>query len=283
MADARILALCADDFGLSDGVDGAIIDLIGRGRLSATSCMVGGQSISRNAASLVATAAGRADIGLHLTFTDLSPLGPMPRFAPAGQPPSLGQLLRRAYTGGLDATEIAAEVGRQIERFGEIFGRAPDFVDGHQHAHLLPPVRASMWQAFRSGQLPKSAWVRNCAEGAPAIRARGIEVPKCLFISLLSSGMAAGADRLGIATNDSFRGITAFRTDQPFGPTFARFLSGPGLKPLAMCHPGLPDHTPDPTDAIPIARTLEYAYFSSDAFAADLAAANLRIGRWGRG
>ena len=37
----RSIRLIADDYGLSPGVSDAILDLIGRGRLTGTSCMTG--------------------------------------------------------------------------------------------------------------------------------------------------------------------------------------------------------------------------------------------------
>jgi hypothetical protein len=95
----------------------------------------------------------------------------------------------------------------------------------------------------------------------------------------LSAGIATTAAKLGVPTNDSFRGVTSFSTDQPFGPAFRRFLDGSGDRPLAMCHPGLSGYPADPTDVIAAARPLEYAYLAGDEFAEDLAAANVVIRR----
>ncbi len=46
-ATPRRIWLCADDYGISPGVNRAIRDLIVRGRLNATSVMVVGSSIGR--------------------------------------------------------------------------------------------------------------------------------------------------------------------------------------------------------------------------------------------
>ncbi len=40
--------LCADDYGISPGVNRAICDLIARGRLNATSVMVVGSAVGRD-------------------------------------------------------------------------------------------------------------------------------------------------------------------------------------------------------------------------------------------
>lgn len=276
-----ILAICADDFGLSDGIDLGIIDLIERGRISATSCMMAGPSLGTNAGRLLALAS-RADIGLHLTFTDLVFLGDVACLG-GREPPGLKDLMVAAFTGRLNRADIRAEIGHQIARFETVFGRPPDFVDGHQHAHVLPVIRQALFDCVRDGTLPKGTAIRNCSEPVLSVIRRGIEVPKSLFISSLSAGLTHQARALGMPVNDSFRGITAFATDGSFARLFPKFLVGPGDRPLAMCHPALAGYPTHPTDVIAAARVEEHAYLASDAFAADLATAGVTIGRHGRG
>ena len=50
-------------------------------------------------------------------------------------------LLRAGLLRRLDPEIIHAELIVQLAAFKELFGRAPDFVDGHQHAQLFPQVR----------------------------------------------------------------------------------------------------------------------------------------------
>lgn len=288
MFDKKILVLCADDFGLSAGIDAAILDLVRAGRLSAVSCMVGGTDFAAAAPALTAAAAepaslaapaARAEIGLHLTLTDLAPLGPMPKTAPDGRPPTIGALIHRSYTGRVAPAEIAAEVRRQIARFREVVGRPPDFVDGHQHCHVLPAVRRAILEEVRGGAFDRPGfWIRSCEEPIGAIRHRRIEVPKASFIALLSKGLATSARRSGARANDSFRGVTNFRPDPPFREAFRAFLTGPGRHPLVMCHPAFDGWPPDPTDAIMPARLREAAYLTGPDFATDLDAAGVRIG-----
>ena len=66
--EPRRFWLCADDYGLSPGVNRAIRDLIERGRLNATSAMVVGPAIGRdevNALNDAAANSRRCAIGLH--------------------------------------------------------------------------------------------------------------------------------------------------------------------------------------------------------------------------
>src|SRR5713101_15457 len=74
----RRIWMCADDYGISSGVNRAIRDLIVRGRLNATSVMVAAPSFARPEAVALAilnSGAPRAAIGLHLTLT--APFGPL--------------------------------------------------------------------------------------------------------------------------------------------------------------------------------------------------------------
>src|SRR4029077_17791158 len=71
-AGPRRIWLCADDYGLSEGVNRAIRDLIGRGRLNATSVMMVGAAIGRDgvtALQRVARDSPPCAIGLHAALT----------------------------------------------------------------------------------------------------------------------------------------------------------------------------------------------------------------------
>ena len=64
--------LCADDYGISPGVNRAIRELIERGRLNATSVMVVGAAIGRDEITSLQAAVAqtpRCAIGLHATLT----------------------------------------------------------------------------------------------------------------------------------------------------------------------------------------------------------------------
>ena len=65
---SRRIWLCADDYGISPGVNRGIRDLVERGRLNATSAMVVGPALGRDEAAALCTAAAnspRCAIGLH--------------------------------------------------------------------------------------------------------------------------------------------------------------------------------------------------------------------------
>jgi predicted glycoside hydrolase/deacetylase ChbG (UPF0249 family) len=257
MAAAGIV-LCADDYGIAPGVSRAIRDLLDRARLSATSCMVVSPDFPAEGPRL-APYFGRADIGLHLTLT---------------QNRSLRSLMLAAYAGGLDSRAMASEVEGQIARFSEIVGRRPDFIDGHQHVHLLPGVRDGVAAAAaRIG-----AYVRLTDEPLSSL-ARGVSPGKAAFLSLLARPLARRTRQLGIAHNRGFRGARSFAEAEPFRVLFRRMIKGalPGC--LVMCHPGLVDAALSQRDPVRDSREAEYRYLLSEEFPADLAAANLRLAR----
>lgn len=275
----QTLVLCADDFGLSAGIDAAVLDLIDRGRLTATTVMVAGPDLAAAAPALAARR-DRVEVGLHLTFTDLAPLGPMPRLCPDDRPPALAAVLRAALTGQLDAAEIAAEIDRQLARFVAVFGGPPDFIDGHQHVHVLPPMRRALFAAFADGRLdPARTWLRHPAPPAGAWRLGGWPRRKAAIVAALSLGLRRDAARASVAVNDGFFGYTDFLADASFGAVFAAPLAAAGRSALAMCHPSRAEGDTPFADPIAAARRDEYAYLASDRFAADLARHALALGR----
>lgn len=271
--------LCADDFAISPKVSAAIIDLLSQRRLSAASCMTASRHWPNVAPGLRAFA-GAMDIGLHLTLTDARPSGWMPRLAPDGRLPPLPRLLPLALAGRLDRAEIAGEIRRQLDAFVAETGCMPDFIDGHQHVHLLPVIRDEVLALFAGPLAGGRSYLRICWEPPRRILARRLAVAKTAFIATLSLPLRREAARRGIPCNDSFRGVYGFAAAGSYSSVFPRFLRGSGQRPIIMCHPGLADAELAAADALTVEREQEHAYFASDRFVADLAAANCRLARF---
>ena len=273
----RRIWLCADDYGMAPGVNRAIRTLIAHGRLNATSVMTAAPHLGHEADELVRLNAGtpRALIGLHVTLT--APFKPLSNdFSPLRHHafPPLAELMRLAMTRRLKREHFAAEIAAQVEAFRAAFGRAPDFVDGHQHAHLLPVVRDA-FLAVIGTQAPQ-AWVRQCAR---APRARPLHDRKSLVLDLLSVRFRAKAKRLGVRTNPAFAGAYAFTPKAEFATIFPRFLTGLPDGGLIMCHPGFVDPALKSLDSLTDLREREFAYFDSDAFPRDLARHHVELAR----
>jgi len=258
--------LCADDYGISPAVSQAIRDLAARGRLNATSVMMVAPSLDRSEAEALQAlnADGRkVAIGLHVTLTGrFRPL--TADFQPLrnGTFLSLAEMMVRGTLHLLDRALIAAEVTAQLEAFVRMFGRTPDFVDGHQHAHLFPQVR----DAFLAAVAAKApgAWVRQCGRvaGAPRSDYKG------MILDGLSRTFRTLATAQGVPTNPAFAGTYEFNATP--APDFARLFPGflRDLPPhsVVMCHPGLVDAELERLDPLTGQREREYAYFGGDAF-----------------
>src|ERR1700709_925060 len=198
-ASPRRIWLCADDYGLAEGVNRAIRDLIDRGRLNATSVMVVGSAIGRDEVKALQEAAAkspRCAIGLHATLT--APFRPLTmHFRPTdgGMFLAFPKMLRAGLLRRLDPEIIPPQLMVQLTAFQDLFGRAPDFVDGHQHAQLFPQVRDAFLRAVK--EAAPNAWVRQGGRNQPLGRRLG--APKALFLDLLSAQFRKRASRANIA------------------------------------------------------------------------------------
>ncbi|BCP54318.1 hypothetical protein K32_29350 [Kaistia sp. 32K] len=248
MTAGRVI-LCADDYALSPGVSRGIAELIEAGRLSATGAMTT-EPGWLDLAEAVATLRRHAAIGLHLNLTTGAPLGAMPRTLPSGKFDGIGAMMRQTRNGSADAEEIAAEIERQLDRFEDVAGAPPDFVDGHHHVHILPVIRPALLAALARRYPDTLPLVRDPGDNPIRILARRRSLVKALGVAFLARGLAADARRLGLPTNDGFSGFSRFDRAVPFAREMADFLRAPGPRQMVMCHPGYPDEILRPLDPL---------------------------------
>jgi chitin disaccharide deacetylase len=276
-APPRRIWLCADDYGLSEGVNRGIRNLIARGRLNATSVMVVGAAIGRDeVAALKSVAANnpRCAIGLHATLT--APFRPLTmHFRPTdgGMFLAFPKMLRAGLLRRLDPEIIHAELMVQLTAFKDLFGRDPDFVDGHQHAQLFPQIRDAFLQAVQ--EAAPGAWVRQGGRNQPLAKRLG--APKALVLDFLSSQFRKRASAANIPFNPAFAGAYDFSGQPDFGALMRQFLDGLPEGGLVMCHPGFVDETLISLDPLTTQRESEHAFLASADFPALLAANNVTL------
>ena len=271
----RRIWLCADDYGISPGVNRGIRELIAQGRINATSVMTVGPAIGGDEIRALATVAAgnpHCAIGLHVTLTaPFCPLTMHVRPLQDGLFLPLNKLLRASLLRRLDAEIIRAEVIAQISAFVALFGRAPDYLDGHQPVHIFPQVRDAFLSAVKAAA--PNAWVRQCGRGQPF--ARRWKMPKALLLDILSATFRRRAKQAGIAFNPDFAGAYNFTRPAEFGELMRGFLDGLPAGGLVMCHPGFVDPTLIALDPLTDQRAREYAYLAGDDFPRLLAANNM--------
>ncbi len=249
--------LCADDFGISPGVNRAILDLAARGRLSAVSCMSGGESFAEGAA-LLKPLAGNIDVGLHLTFTNLAPLT---QDWGAKFPP-LKKLIVESWLRRLDARAVENEVRAQFQNFVRHWGKPPDFIDGHQHVHILPQIREALLKV--RAELAPQSWMRNVVD---AQTARG--GLKGAVMAVLGWRLLEMMNKKNIAHNMLFRGAYDYSRPADFPALMEEWIAEEEPV-LVYCHPGFPDKILAAHDDVLEPRRAEYDFLDGAQWGARL-------------
>lgn len=242
----RRICICADDFGLSTGVNTAVVDLAERGKVSATSGMVRRSAWLAGAQALRRIAPARLDVGLHLDLT--RPL------RVDGPEPGLAVLLAQTYTRTIFAAGLKADIRDQMTRFEDAMGRAPAFIDGHRHVHQFPVVRDLLVEEIARRYAASPPWLRRTAPGW----LQGPERWKARTIHALGGArLAALAARRGIPMSRHLLGVYDFSGEaSDYARRLGEWLSASGNGDVLMCHPAAGILPSDPHGA---ARLREYA------------------------
>ena len=277
------IKLCADDYGMNKPVNEAILSLVKTGRLNAVSCMSTMTMLAPYADELleaVFTTPHRVDIGLHLTFTEYEPLTELPSLVENDKFPEIGKLIIKSHLRQIKIEEIKREITAQFKKFEEIFGCKPDFVDGHQHAHILPIIRDALFEVAKE-HLPQNGWMRLCHQPISSILKTGISLPRSLIISTLSRPMKNLLQKHNIKSNDLFLGINDFNPQDYYRAQMQAWLKLAydfNGETLIMCHPGMkPESNSMIHDPIASRRPDELNYLTSDEFMEDLADNNITL------
>ena len=244
MPVTRRIALCADDFGRTETACRSIVELAEIGAISSTSCMVDAPWSGRYAAAL--KPGRRFAVGLHLNLTEGEA---------SYRRVTVKRLIVQSYAFAIrDRSALRAEIRRQIECFTQLFGRAPDFVDGHEHAHQLPVIRELLLEEL-TGRYGHDMAVRSTVPRCH----RGV---KAAVIGMLGARpFTAAAVARGFTVNRDFGGVYDFTERVPFERRLAGWLASLPDRGLIMCHPEAP-----PASPVDRARVAEHRFLASSAW-----------------
>ena len=222
-----------------------------------------------------------ADIGLHLTLTGQRPLTSAQGLAANERLPSIATLTRAALTRSLPLEAVRAELRAQLDAFEDVWGAPPDYLDGHQHCHILPGIRREVMEEL-ANRYDGSPWLRSCGEKLHRAARRRIGFPKAAVVGAFNTGLRAQAARHGIATNDSFRGFYDFSDRLPYAQVFRGSIAdaADSGRVLVHCHPGRVDAELVALDPLTAPRERELAYLASSECGDDLARAGVRAARF---
>lgn len=303
---ARAIIINVDDLGLSSAVNEAVIQLAERGRIGASSYMVGGHITDTDRRTLTDL---NIDIGLHLDLTGIFP---------SALQGSLKLLMITSYLRRLNPTQVTDIINRQLDGFEDTFGRAPVFVDGHQHIHQFPIIRQRLIKelSIRYGEdsrnpicarvttplvndlkswiiygLGGPAWRKLCAEnhittndyfGGVYDFDANFQKLAALWESWLTN--APHSSHLSPAMHSLPFAIESLGTYAQYGSTTPAIHSVPNALPsnltptLIMCHPAVP--ASNWQDDIKAAREREFEWLMSHQFEQLLHEYEVRLVKW---
>lgn len=239
------LIINADDFGLTCGINQAIVELHTAGALTSATLMATGPAFAH--AVELARAHPTLGVGCHVVLTDGTPVSPpesIPTLLGADRRnfrASLKDFLLAAARGQIDAAEITREITAQIQTLQRA-GIPVTHVDTHKHTHVVPGIARPLLAAAE-------------ATGVHAVRTP-FEEPWSLRV-----GQTASLRMLAVAASHMFRhsflGLPQMRsgrvrtTDGTIGISATGRLTPATLERLLamipdgtwelVCHPGYND------------------------------------------
>jgi hypothetical protein len=236
------MIVCADDYGLRDDIDSAILELAARRKLSAASCMVVLERCSQRCLARLLKLQDQIDIGLHLCLTDEKlPLSSVtsPDTTSLHQFPPYSIVLRAALRGKVEPQQVARQAAVQYELFLEKCGRRPDFIDGHLHVHQLPGVREGLLLFLSGLSADCRPYVRNTGISLLEVWRRRLPWIKTAAVSFFGKRMDVQLRRQGTRTNDGFAGIYDFGNWRKYGGYLPGFVASlPQPNGILVVHPG---------------------------------------------
>lgn len=206
--------------------------------------MVGGAAWSAGQRELRRLPSAQIDLGLHLDLTEV-PLSPR-----SARP--VDALIFDSWLRRLDRHALRAEIRAQLDVFEEAVGRAPNYVDGHQHVHQFPVVREQLLEELGIRYGEHGPWLRStrrarlASPAAPAAEWRGRLKP-WIIERLGAQALARLAQRQGLKMNGHLLGVYDFCGGPAlYAQRLACWLAAAETGDLLMCHPSLPWTGGDP-------------------------------------
>jgi hopanoid biosynthesis associated protein HpnK len=255
----RRLIVNADDFGLTAGVNRAIVETHGDGVVSSATLMANGAAFED--AVTAARSAPNLSVGCHVVLVDGTPVSPPGavdtllaiRSAEPGKfYSSLSAFAARAMLGGFDRDQLVAEVTAQIRKI-QSTGLQVTHLDSHKHAHIFPEILAAL---LRAARICGVRAIRNPFVPVKAIHARQFKGKRELWkrygqVRLLNSFSRQFRQRMkraGLVTPDGVIGLietgTRDRSDDSSGYSSLlrqMLASLPEGTWEFVCHPGYND------------------------------------------
>lgn len=240
----RRLIINADDFGLTEGVNRAILELSAAEVLPSATLMVTGRAF-RDAVH-GAFRQPSLGVGCHVVLLDGTPqLHPteLPTLAPGGRLRcKLGVFMADLFRGRIASREIEQEAIAQIRRL-QSAGITVTHVDTHKHTHMFPGVLRPLIRAALACGVPairnpfEPEWSVRLITNAPSSRrlqVRTLRIFRRHFLrAVRATGLRTTNGALGVLATGTLNAQEVLRllTNMPDGTW------------ELVCHPGYVDST----------------------------------------
>ncbi|MGO9403786.1 MAG: carbohydrate deacetylase [Terriglobales bacterium] len=255
----RTLIVNADDFGLTVGVNRAIVESHSGGVVSSATLMANGAAFAD--ALSAARSMPKLSVGCHVVLVNGTPVS-----APesvdtllairSAEPDkfysSLSAFAARAMLGGFDRDQLVAEITAQIRKL-QSSGLQVTHLDTHKHAHMFPEILAALVRAaricgvraIRNPFVPLSAMPARQFRGKPDLWKRYSQVR---MLHTFSGQFLQRTKRAGLRTPDGAIGVieTGWSDRRGDGSGYGSLLRQTLAKlPKGtwelVCHPGYND------------------------------------------
>lgn len=207
------LIVNADDFGLTTGVNRAIVEAHQRGIVSSATLMANGAQFDDAVQSV--NSVPKLAIGCHIDLIQLSPVSAndeVRTLVVNGHfRPGFARFAANVMRGKINAAEIMAEATAQIRKLQAAGIRVSHF-DTHKHTHVFPPVLKALLRAakecgvraVRNPFEPESAVSLRRAVERWHVLSRWVAVQS---LRTLAADFRRQVENTGLATTDGTVGI----------------------------------------------------------------------------
>lgn len=237
----RKLIVNADDFGMSEEVNQAIVLAHRVGLVSSASAMVNGLAIDDLRG--LRERQPRLGVGLHLSITEGRPISTdLPTLTrDDGSFWGAFELLHRHDQ--VDRAELERELRAQLQRFVEFYGALPDHLDVHQYSLAFFPTGLSLYlQLAREHSLPVRTFADFTDERRLGALVRRVERQQGIRLPVDPPSLASALQQVAAGyptprTTDGWFDAFSGETTVEQVLQFLREFSGDSLE--WMCHPAM--------------------------------------------
>lgn len=249
----RRLIVNADDFGLTSGVNRAIVEAHRDGVVSSATLMASANEAAFREAVEMARALPGLSVGCHVVLVDGAPVSPPGAVDTllairSGEPEnfysSLSAFAARATMGGFDREQLVLEITAQIRKI-QAAGIEVSHLDSHKHTHIFPEILRAMLRAakicgvraIRSPFVPMKAIM---AQHFAARRALLKRYGQVRILNTFAGNFRRQTSRAGLRAPDGVIGV--IETGSMDGILLRQALEGlPEGTWELVCHPGYVD------------------------------------------